>query len=81
MAGENEGSNTRKLSRISSLLPPVSSPLSSADEESGGGRGSHILVPDSPPFPSENTESLEDGADELLGDVLEAAVLGDSFEL
>ncbi|KAL5112227.1 hypothetical protein TcWFU_005871 [Taenia crassiceps] len=81
VASKNEESSTRRLSRISSLLPPVSPPLSSADERPDGGRGSQILVPDSPPLPLENTESLEDGADELLGDVLEAAVLGDSFEL
>ncbi|KAH9286123.1 SWI/SNF-related matrix-associated actin-dependent regulator of chromatin subfamily A-like protein 1 [Echinococcus granulosus] len=81
-ASENELSSAQKKPRISSLLPPVSSPPSCADDGCGGGRGSQILVPDSPLLLTlETTESLEDGADELLRNVLEAAVLGESFEL
>ncbi|VDM33410.1 unnamed protein product [Hydatigera taeniaeformis] len=80
MACKEESSSTRKKPRISILFPPVSSPISSADEGAGRGSVRKILVPDSPPPPLENTESLEDDADELLGDVLEAAVLNDSLE-
>ncbi|VDL46541.1 unnamed protein product [Hymenolepis diminuta] len=73
----SEGSCKKTTARIS-LLPPVSTSLTNRQSESAEIRSSEILVPESPPPSTEATDTLDDGADDLLLFALEAAVLDES---
>ncbi|VDN99746.1 unnamed protein product [Rodentolepis nana] len=68
----------RKTKARISLLPPVSSSPGNCQSESTEVRSSEILVPESPPS-TEATDTLDDGADDLLLSALEAAVLDESI--
>nr|CDS26908.1 SWI:SNF matrix associated [Hymenolepis microstoma] len=68
----------KKTTARISLLPPISDSPANCQSESSRVRSSEILVPESPPS-TEATDTLDDGADDLLLCALEAAVLDESI--